>query len=106
MQVVPGPPSTIERDAFGNALGGIRTPQVDVPVETLSGLGQTGGAFCSLFGTTTAFGASTLATLYPSHEGYVAAVLASARRGVRDGYLLTADTRAIRAAARASDIGR
>jgi hypothetical protein len=106
MQVVAGLPITIERDAYGNALGGIRTPQVDVPVATLSGLGQTGGAFCSLFGTTTAFDASTLATLYPSHEGYVAAVLASARRGVRDGYLLTADTRAIRAAARASDIGR
>ena len=105
MQVVAGPPITIERDAYGNALGGIRTPQVDVPVATLSGLGQTGGAFCSLFGTTTAFDASTLAALYPSHEAYVTAVLASARRAVRDGYLLTADTRAIRAAARGSDIG-
>lgn len=39
-------------DAKGTATGGIRTPQVDVPVATLSGLGQTGSAFCGLFGTT------------------------------------------------------
>ena len=40
-------------DAKGNVTGGIRTPQVDVPVATLSGLGQTASAFCGLFGTTT-----------------------------------------------------
>ena len=39
-------------DAKGNATGGIRTPQADVPVATLSGLGQSGSAFCGLFGTT------------------------------------------------------
>ncbi len=103
--VAAGPPVAIARDAHGNALGGIRTPQVDAPVATLSGLGQTGGAFCSLFGTTDAFDASTLATLYPSHEGYVAAVLASARRAVRAGFLLRADTKVVRASARDSDIG-
>jgi len=32
--------------------GGIRTPHVDAPVATLSGLGQTGTNFCGLFGTT------------------------------------------------------
>ena len=30
-------------DAVGNARGGVRTPQVDVPVARLSGLGQSGG---------------------------------------------------------------
>jgi len=39
-------------DVKGNVKGGIRTPQVDHPVATLSGLGQTGGSFCGLFGTT------------------------------------------------------
>lgn len=39
-------------DGKGNVTGGIRTPQVDVPVAILSGLGQTGSAFCGLFGTT------------------------------------------------------
>lgn len=33
-----------ELDSFGNALGGIRTPYVDVPVAVLSGLGQAGCA--------------------------------------------------------------
>src|SRR5690606_3505622 len=41
------------RDAQGNALGGIRTPFVDVPLAALSGTGNTGGeGFCLLFGTT------------------------------------------------------
>ena len=70
---ITGDPPTIARDAHGNALGGIRTAQVDVPVAALSGLGQSGGAFCSIFGTTTPFDAATLATLYPSHEAYVSA---------------------------------
>ena len=39
-------------DAKGNVRGGIRTPQVDLPVAALSGLGQSGSAFCGLFGTT------------------------------------------------------
>jgi len=39
-------------DSKGNVEGGIRTPQVDVPVATLSGLGQTSSVLCSLFGTT------------------------------------------------------
>jgi len=106
LQIAAGPPPTIERDAHGNALGGIRTPQVDVPVATLSGLGQTGGSFCGLFGTTTAFDAATLAALYPTHDGYVTQVLRSARRGVRDGFLLRPDTNVIRVSARNSDIGR
>ena len=41
-------------DSKGNVTGGIRTPQVDVPVAILSGLGQSGSALCGLFGTTVA----------------------------------------------------
>ena len=33
-------------DANGDVTGGIRTPSVDVPVATLSGLGQSGSQFC------------------------------------------------------------
>ena len=32
----------------GNVVGGIRTPHVDAPIATLSGLGQTGTSFCFL----------------------------------------------------------
>ncbi len=100
------PGDTIARDAVGNALGGIRTPQVDVPIATLSGLGQSGGAFCPIFGTTSHFDAATLASLYPSHAAYVRAVLDATRKAVRAGFILRADATAIRAAAMASDIGR
>ncbi len=105
LDIAPGPPPVIQRDGFGNALGGIRTPQVDVPIAALSGLGQTGGAFCALFGTTVAFDAATLASLYPSHDDYVDAVVAAARRAVHEGFLLRVDTTAIKAAALASSIG-
>jgi hypothetical protein len=106
LAITAGNPPVIERDAFGNARGGIRTPAVDVPVATHSGLGQTGSAFCSIFGTTTAFDAATLAQLYPSHADYVRAVVRSARRAKRAGYLLKADVTAIKQAANASDVGR
>ncbi len=105
LQVTAGSPPAIARDQLGNALGGIRTHQVDVPLAALSGFGQTGSAFCALFGTTTPFDAATLATLYPTHDGYVAAVVRAARRAKSDGYLLKVDAQAIAAAAAASDVG-
>lgn len=105
LQVSAGSPPVIARDALGNALGGIRTPPVDVPIAALSGLGQTGSAFCALFGTTVPFDAATLASLYPSHAAYVQAVVKSARKAMRAGYLLKADLVEIKKAALASDIG-
>lgn len=52
-------------DAAGNALGGVRTPWVDVPTSMLSGFGQSGGGFAMLFGSTTPFDAAKLEALYP-----------------------------------------
>ncbi|HSZ37456.1 MAG TPA: alpha/beta hydrolase domain-containing protein [Acidimicrobiales bacterium] len=57
--------SDFHKDANGNVLGGIRTPWVDVPVATLSGLGQSGDSFAFLFGRTTPFDEATLVGLYP-----------------------------------------
>ncbi|HBO12966.1 MAG TPA: hypothetical protein DD491_09305, partial [Halieaceae bacterium] len=54
----------IERDEFGNAVGGIRTPYVDAPAASLSGEGNDGAALCFLFGTTELFDAATMASLY------------------------------------------
>jgi hypothetical protein len=102
---ITGDPPTIARDAHGNAVGGIRTAQVDAPVAALSGLGQSGGAFCAIFGTTTLFDDATLAALYPSHEAYVSRVLEATRKAVRGGYVLKTDAKAIRAAAAESDVG-
>jgi Alpha/beta hydrolase domain len=106
LSVQPGSPPIIERDPLGNALGGIRTPQVDVPIAALSGTGQTVGGACSRFGTTLAFDAATLASLYPDHRSYVRAVNHATKRAVRRGFLLATDARAIRRAAASSSIGR
>jgi hypothetical protein len=97
---------TIARDAFGNALGGIRTPAVDAPIATLSGLGAAGTSFCFIAGTTTPFDAATLAGLYPSHAAYVRAVRQSVHGAVRGRFLQRRDARLIKAAARASSIGQ
>jgi hypothetical protein len=105
LQIAAGPPATIDRDARGNALGGIRTPQVDAPIAALSGLGQSGASFCGLFGTTEAFDAATLATLYPSHARYVTAVGKSAKRAVHVGFLIAVDAKVISTAAKASTVG-
>lgn len=93
-------------DAFGNALGGVRTPAVDAPTATLTGLGNTGGSpVCFLLGTTTPLSASQLAALYPLHSDYVAAVAQSAADGVRKGFLLPAGALQIDAAAVGSQVG-
>lgn len=92
-------------DADGNVLGGVRTPQVDVPVATLSGLGQTGDRFCGLFGTTTGFDAATIATKYPSHDAFVTKWNASVDSAVSSGALLPADAAQLKTVAAASTIG-
>jgi hypothetical protein len=105
LEIAPGPPAQIVRDARGNALGGIRTPVVDAPIAALSGLGQSGSSFCGLFGTTVPFDAATLAALYPTHEAYVSAVGRASRAAVKAGAILRPAARAIREAAATSNVG-
>jgi hypothetical protein len=103
--VNPGPPAAINRDAHGNALGGIRTPLVDVPLATLRGDGNTGGTFCDLFGTTRPFDAATIAALYPTHAAFVAKFDHAADRDVKAGFVLPVDAQRLKAAAAASTVG-
>ena len=105
LTVVAGTPPVITRDGHGNALGGIRTPQVDVPIATLSGGGQTGSSFCFLFGTTTPFDSPTLASLYPKHSRYVSAVKKAKNAAVKAGFILKVDAAEIATAAAKSNIG-
>ena len=93
-------------DASGNAKGGIRTPHVDVPIAALGGLGQTGNAFCSLFGTTVPADAATLIARYGNHEAFVAQWTAATKRAVDAGALLQVDADHLIAAARDSTIAR
>ena len=93
---LPDPQSpTPALDAQGNVQGGIRTPHLDAPVVRLSGLGQTGSAFCSLFGTTKPLDSATLARLYPSPADYVSAVTKATQQAVQRGFILAEDAPAI-----------
>jgi hypothetical protein len=105
LEVEPGSPPVLVRDSLGNALGGIRTPPVDAPVAVVTGTGHPPGSPCSRFGTTIAFDGATRAALYPDRRAYLRAVRRSARRAVRDGFVLPLDARAIREAAAASGVG-
>jgi hypothetical protein len=98
------PPSFVT-DANGNVEGGIRTPAVDVPVATLSGLGQSGSSFCFLFGTTVPFSAAKLAALYPTHRRFVLEWAADTIADMRAGFIRPADAAELIAAAARSDIG-
>lgn len=76
---------TIVRDRYGNALGGVRTPHVDVPVSTLTGEGL------SVVGRTIPFDSATLAALYPTEQAYMETFAASLDRAIAAGFLLADD---------------
>lgn len=87
-----------ELDANGVALGGVRTPYVDVPLAVLSGLGQEGGGFCGLFGTTSSFDAEQLDALYLTADDFIAAWNEATDAAVAAGAILEIDAEAIKAA--------
>ena len=95
----------IVRDERGNAVGGIRTPLVDVPLATLTGDRNPGGTFCSLFGTTTPFDAATVAALYPTPADYVRRFDASADAAVKAGFWLEPEADNFKTAAKQLNIG-
>ncbi len=90
-------------NAHGNALGGIRTPWVEVPTAVLSGLGQTGEVFALLFGRTEPFDDATLSALYPRGKSeYLERFEASLDAVITDGFLLEEDRAEILEVAAAS----
>ncbi len=103
----PGPPPTLVLDAHGNGSGGVRTPQLDVPIATFAGSQPPGSSIlCRLFGTTTLFDEGTLHALYPTHGAFVSAYAKAIRRAVKSGALLKPDAKLIRRWAAGSDIGK
>jgi alpha/beta hydrolase family protein len=104
LEVSAGPPVAIQKDANGNALGGVRTPQVDVPIATFTGE-QEGRIICRLFGTTTAFDGAQLGSLYPSHPAFVTAYRRALRRSVHAGWILKPDAKVMREWAAGAAVG-
>jgi Alpha/beta hydrolase domain len=94
---------TIVRDSVGNALGGVRLPEQDVPTATNRG-DNTGPGFCFLFGQHISFTPERLRALYPNHASYVQQVRAATARAVAAGVLLPADADEVIAAAQAANV--
>ena len=95
----------IVRDAFFNALGGIRLAEHDVATAVNSGE-NTGSGFCFLTGWHEAFDKTRLTALYSSHAAYVSAVKAATDKNLKAGYIVKADADKTIAAAERSDIGK
>jgi hypothetical protein len=107
---------SVARDAFGNGLGGVRLPSMDVPRATytpgnqadpnlpgfLQGLGNLA---CRLASSVTPFDQATLDDLYPNHGSYVSQVAQAANELQMDGLLLPKDAQKVKTLAAMSPIG-
>ena len=93
----------VKRDEHGIALGGIRLPDVEVPLATLTaetgveGLGGLGGARHD-------FDEATIRKLYASRDDYLARYDAAVDAGVRAGFVLETDADDLRRVARAREL--
>ena len=84
--VLTNPPAAgVARDAFGNAIGAIRTAEIDVPVA------KEAADTCGLGGTHVPFTTALLTSLYSSHQDYVNKVTQAALDSVAKGFVLPAD---------------
>jgi hypothetical protein len=105
------------RDEHGNAVGGIRSTYVDVPIASYyphstpaveqayqSGPILSAAMLGDLLGSMEPFGEQKLRELYGTHEHYVALVSARADELVKEGWLLASDVEAITAEAAAAPI--
>lgn len=90
IQLTSVDPATIARDGHGIALGGVRTPAVDVPVAVHSGEGPAGAAPGFLVGATTPLPPEALLRLYGDRAGYLSAFTASLDAAIAAGFLLPA----------------
>ena len=93
-----GDPLQIVRDEHGNAVGGIRMPELEVPVARYRGSGE-GDQLASLSGSTTPFPEDELRRLYRDRADYLEQYAAAVRRGVEQGLFLAEDADSIVTAA-------
>ena len=82
--------TVLQRDAYGNAIGGVRSVQVDVPLATLDGI-NSGTGFCGLFGGTHALTDGQLQARYASKAAFLAEYEADLDALVASGHLLHVD---------------
>jgi hypothetical protein len=87
-------------DEHGLAVGGVRTPWVDVPTSVMSGLGQNGESFAMLFGRTESFDEAALTALYAGgKQEYLKRFESSLEATIAAGFILEDDRQEILAVA-------
>ncbi len=96
----------VVRDEHGNALGGLRLPDVEVPTATYTSAILGFQSPLGLRGKTEPFSAEKLQEMYPSHKDYVAKVTAAAKQAEAAGFILPSRTAEYIAAAQAANIGQ
>jgi hypothetical protein len=80
------------RNSDGIIEGGIRTPQVDVPVDVLSSKTDPGGSIaCLLAGSTVPLSPARLAQLYPSKQVYLSEYTKATDAAIAAGFVLPQD---------------
>ena len=89
----------IVRDVNGNALGGLRSPYIDVPVASHTGY-LTAGGMGGVTGAKTAFTAEKLKILYRDQSDYAAKFGAATDRLLAERWILPEDADAMKAAAK------
>jgi Alpha/beta hydrolase domain len=77
-------------DQFGNVVGGLRSPYLDVPTSTWFG-NSTGASFCGIAGHEVPFSADRLRQLYRNHGAYVSQVTNDTARLVAERFLTVSD---------------
>jgi hypothetical protein len=95
----------IDRDSFGNSLGGIRLAEHAVATAVNSGE-NTGTGFCFLTGWHEDFDKARLSMLYSSHTSYVSDVKVATDKNLKAGYILKADAAKTVANAEQAAVGR
>ncbi|MEO5834387.1 MAG: alpha/beta hydrolase domain-containing protein [Nakamurella sp.] len=77
-------------DRFGNVVGGLRSPYLDVPTSTWFG-SSTGPSFCVIAGHEVPFSKDLLQQIYPNHTVYVKAVTKDTKALVKQGFITRQD---------------
>ena len=86
------PPANVTTlDAHGNAVGGVRAPELDVPVATYTETAGGSSLNCSLAGKLLPFSAANLETLYPTPVSYLAPFVTDTLRIAGNGFITPDD---------------
>ena len=103
IEVDPADPSKVRRDADGNAIGGIRVPELAVPLARHTANMTEAGAG-GLMGQWTPFDDELIKLRYPTQDDYVSAFEAAAKEAIAGGVLRPSDAEEAIGRARATPI--